>query len=183
LLLIGEGQSIFEGSTLGKILGFTSKIINPEKILNQVTGKESIFENSIFDERTKIILKKSEASVGVLIDKGFSGTGTVFIPVFSSTDSFLLNYAQKLINNSGSQITIMDTAGEVQNNLQFKEAIRSIEQIAPNHIQLVKDKTIEKNFLKRQQLMVVSLKSWKKLIETKSPWLTDIPSTLIIKEK
>ena len=45
LLLIGVGQSILDGSLLGKILGFTTRIINPEKLLNQVTGKENLFEN------------------------------------------------------------------------------------------------------------------------------------------
>ena len=35
LLLIGVGQSIFQGSLLGKFLGFTTGIINPEKILKQ----------------------------------------------------------------------------------------------------------------------------------------------------
>ena len=30
LLLVGFGQSIFEGTLLGKVLGFTTRIINPE---------------------------------------------------------------------------------------------------------------------------------------------------------
>ncbi len=183
LLLVGVGQSIFEGSLLGKVLGFTTKIINPETLINQMTGKERFFENSPFDDRTRLILKKSDASVGVLIDKGFMDCDTVFIPIFSNSDSFLMGYAQKLINNSRSQIIVLDATGEVQGDLQFKEVIRSIEQIAPNHIHLIREKTIEKRFLEKQHLMVVSLKSWKKLVQSNSLWLTDIPSTLIIKEK
>lgn len=183
LLLIGEGQSIFEGSMLGKVLGFTSKIISPEKLYNQVTGKEGFFENSPFDERTKNILKKSEASVGILIDKEFESVSSVFIPVFSESDQFLLSYAQKLINNSGSQITFLDATGKLHNNLDFKESIRLIEQMAPNHIQLIKSKTIDREFLQRQNLMIIAHQSWKDLIETKSLWLADIPSTLILKEK
>jgi len=31
--------------------------------------------------------------------------------------------------------------------------------------------------------MLISMESWKYLIETKSDWLTSIPSTLIIAEK
>jgi len=183
LLLIGEGQSIFEGSMLGKVLGFTTKIINPENIFNQVIGKENLFEESPFDERTRNIIKKSEASVGILIDKGFVGTEIIFIPVFSDSDYFLVSYAQKLINNSGSQITFLDASGELSNNMQFRESIRSIEQLAPNHIQLVREKMIDKEFLEKQHLMILSLESWKKLVETKSLWLEGIPSTLIIKEK
>ncbi|RZS94862.1 cation:proton antiporter [Cecembia calidifontis] len=183
LLLIGEGQSIFEGSMLGKVLGFTTKFINPEKIYNQVTGKESFFENSPFDERTRNILKRSDSSVGILIDKGFESTDTVFIPVFSESDYFLVAYAQKLINNAGSQITFLDASGNLYQDIRFKESIRAIEQVAPNHIQLIKEKVIEKDFLQTQDLMIISLESWKGLLETKSLWLENIPSTLIIKEK
>src|SRR5690606_17108363 len=39
LLLVGVGQSVFEGTMLGRILGFTSKMINPEKLYETLTGK------------------------------------------------------------------------------------------------------------------------------------------------
>ena len=182
LLLIGLGQSIFEGSLLGKILGFTTRFINPEKLLNQVTGRENLFENSPFDERTKNILLKSKVPVGILIDKNFKSAATVFIPVFHENDTFLIQYAQKLINNSESQITILDVSAQIKSNPEFKEKIRGIEQKAPNHINLMNERIIDKEFLTNQNLMVVSFESWKKLIDTKSIWLSDIPTTLIIKE-
>lgn len=182
LLLIGLGQSIFEGSLLGKILGFTTRFINPEKILNQVTGKEGLFENSPFDERTRTILNKSKVPVGVLIDKGFMAAETIFMPVFSETDTFLLQYAQKFINNAQSQITILDVGGIIKYHPQLREKIRAIEQKAPNHITIINVRIIDKEFLAAQNLMIVSIESWKKLVDTKSLWLSDIPSTLILKE-
>jgi Kef-type K+ transport system membrane component KefB len=180
LLLIGIGQSIFEGSLLGKILGFTTKIIKPENILQKVTGKESLFEYSPFDERTRNILNSSLVPVGVLIDKNFSSTETVFIPIVSENDTFLIRFAQKLIKNSESQITIMDFSDHVKNNAVLKESIRAIEQKAPNHIHLLDERMIDKNFLSEHSLMVVSLLSWKKLMDSKSLWLSEIPSTLIL---
>src|SRR3989338_1824987 len=180
LLLIGVGQSIYEGSLLGKILGFTTKIINPEKLINQVTGKESLFENSPFDDRTRTILDKSDTSVGVLVDKGFEKIDQVFIPIFGEKDIYLILCAQKLIKNSGAQITVLDAVGQIKNNSEIKELIRSIEQFAPNHINLINERIIEKEFLKQNDLMITSANSWKKLIESKSVWLSDIPSTLIL---
>lgn len=181
LLLIGLGQSIYEGSLLGKILGFTTRFINPENLLNQVTGKESLFENAPFDERTKNIISKSKVPVGVLIDKGFTSADTVFIPVFSENDTFLIQFAQKLINNSESQITILDVAGQMKNNPDLKEKIRAIEHKAPNHINLLNERIIDKEFLASQNLMMVSIESWKKLVESKSLWLSEVPSTLMLK--
>ncbi|HCR76459.1 MAG TPA: cation/H(+) antiporter, partial [Chryseobacterium sp.] len=52
LLLIMLGKSMYEGSLLGRLLGFTTKIINPEKLLNTVKGKGNIFNNSPFDDFT-----------------------------------------------------------------------------------------------------------------------------------
>jgi len=164
-------------------LGFTTKIINPEKLINQVTGKESLFENSPFDDRTRTILGKSNTSVGVLIDKGFEKIDYVFIPIFSEKDIYLILFAQKFIKNSDSQITILDAAGQIKNNSEIKELIRAIEQFAPNHINLIHERVIEKHFLKQNNLMIVSANSWKKLIETKSVWLSEIPSTLILSDK
>jgi len=182
LLLVGVGQSIFEGSLLGKILGFTTRFINPEKLLNQVTGKESLFENSPFDDKTKNILNKSKVPVGVLIDKNFTSVETVFIPVFSDKDVFLIHFAQKLIHNSESQITLLDVGGHIQNHPELKEKIRAIEHRAPNHIQVLSERILEKNFLNEQKLMLVSLESWKELVDSKSIWLSEIPSTLILKD-
>jgi Kef-type K+ transport system membrane component KefB len=183
LLLIGLGQSIFEGSLLGKVLGFTTQIINPEKILNSVTGRERLFDNSPFDERTQLILARSEAAVGIFIDKKLTNINRVFIPVFMASDTGLIRYAQKLIHNNEAQVIVIDAVGEIKNNAGLKESIRAIEQTAPNHITLQSEKNIDKNFLMQQDLMIVSHESWRQLVETKSPWLQDIPSTLIIADK
>lgn len=180
LLLIMLGKSMYEGSLLGRLLGFTTKIINPEKLLNTVKGKSYIFNNSPFDDFTLQILDKTNIPVGVLVDKGFCSAEKVFIPIFNLSDFYLLEYAKRLINNNNSQIIILDVAGQIRNNIEVKELIRSIEQVAPNHITLYNEKKIEKEFLNSQDLMLISKKSWRSLIDSKSLWLSDIPSTLII---
>ncbi len=183
LLLIGLGQSIFEGSLLGKILGFTTRIINPEKLLNTVTGREKLFTDSPFDERTRLILSKSQVPVGILINKNLTEIERLFIPIFDVRDAFLIQYAQKLIYNSGVQIIIIDAIGQLKNNAEMKERIRAIEQNAPNHIAVQSETNLEKSFLQEQDLMLISLESWKKLVDSKSLWLSHIPSTLIISDK
>lgn len=180
LLLIMLGKSMYEGSLLGRLLGFTTKIINPEKLLNTVKGKSSIFNNSPFDDFTLQILDKTNIPVGVLVNRDFDNAKKVFVPIFNLGDFYLLEYAKRLINNNNSQIILLDVAGQMRNNLEVKELIRSIEQVAPNHITVLNERKIEKEFLESQDLMLISSKSWRGLINTKSLWLSDIPSTLII---
>lgn len=181
LTIIGIGQSVFQGTLLGKVLGFTTKIINPERLYGTLTGREKLFENTVFDERTKQILKTIKVPLGVFVNKNFEKADTVFIPVFSVKDSFLLVYAQKLISNNGSMISILDVTGTIKQNPEMKEAIRLIELTAPNHIALFNQNKIEKEFLIRQDLMLISIESWQNAIETQSIWLSGAPSTLIIK--
>ncbi len=69
LMLIGIGQSIYEGSFLGKVLGFTTSIMSPERLKNKLTGKEKLFDKSHFDERTREILIGANIPVGILIEK------------------------------------------------------------------------------------------------------------------
>jgi len=181
LLLVGLGQSIFEGTLLGKVLGLTTRIINPDRLIDKFTGKEGLFENSPFDERTRQIVAKSKMAVGILVDKNLDEINNIFMPIFSEEDAFLIEYAQKLIHNNGSQIIVLDAVGQIKSNAQIRENIRSIEQTAPNHIMVTNEKTIRKEFLEEQDLMLISLESWKKLIDSHSIWLNNTPSVLIIK--
>ena len=180
-LLIGLGQSIFEGTLLGKVLGFTTRIINPDRFIDKITGKEGLFENSPFDERTRQIVANSKMPVGIFVDKDLEEINRVFMPVFKKEDAFLIEFAQKLIHNNGSQITVLDAVGQIKSNPEIQESVRSIEQIAPNHIMMMQERTLKKEFLEEQDLMIISLDSWKKLVDSQSVWLANLPSVLIIK--
>ncbi len=181
LLLVGMGRSIFDETFLGRILGFTTQIVNPDRLIDKFTGREGLFENSPFDERTRHIIVKSKMPVGIFIDKDLEEIDQVFLPIFSKEDAFLIEYAKKLINNNGSQISVLDAEGEIKNNSDIQERIRSIEQIAPNHIMIMLDKRIRKEFLQSQDLMIISLESWKNIIADDADWLVDVSSVLIIK--
>ena len=180
LLLIGLGQSIFEGSLLGRILGFTTRIINPEKLIHTVTRKGKLYNSLPLDDRTDLILSKTKISVGILIDKKLEKVEKVFIPIFHNSDSFLIQYAQKFIHNADAQVIVLDAVGKIKNHTDMKEQIRAIEQKAPNHIAIINEKAMDKSFFEGHDLVVMSLDTWKTLVETKSHWLSDIPSTLIL---
>lgn len=181
LLLIGLGKSIFEGTILGKVIGFTTRIINPDRLIDKFTGKEGLFENSPFDERTRQIISRTKMPIGIFIDKDLQQVNHVFIPIFTSEDSFLIEYAQKLIYNNNSEVILLDVNGHLNTNFVMKSAIDSLEQKYPNNIDLITDKIIRKEFLDQQDLMLISLESWKQLVDSRSTWLSSVPSVLILK--
>ncbi|MEJ7588077.1 MAG: cation:proton antiporter [Ferruginibacter sp.] len=181
LLLVGFQQSIFEGSLLGKVLGFTSRIINPNRFINKVTGKEKLFENSPFDERTQSILTKTEVPVGILIDKNLPIIKRVFLPMFDVADVFLLLYAQKLVSNNGTRVTMMDMTGNARDGINYIEAVKEIRTRYPDNISILEEIKIERKFLQQYDLMLISVDGWKKLLVAQSLWLSHTPSNLILK--
>lgn len=181
LLLVGLGKSIFEGTLLGKVLGFTTRIINPDRLIDKFTGKEGLFENSPFDERTRQIISKSKMPLGVLIDKDLQQVKNVFIPLFFPEDTFLMDYCQKLIYNSNANISVLDINNLVKSNFVMQSALQSLEDKYPNNMTLLQERIMKKEFLTKQDLMIISLESWKKLVDSQSVWLSNVPSVLILK--
>jgi Kef-type K+ transport system membrane component KefB len=181
LLLVGLGKSIFEGSLLGKVLGFTTRIINPDRLIDKFTGKEGLFENSPFDERTRQIIAKTKTPIGILIDKDLTKVEQVIIPIFRAEDTFLLDYAQKMIYNNNSQIMILDVNENLNSNFVLKSALNSLEQKYPQNVTLINNRIIKKDFLAKLDLMIISVESWKILLDKYSIWLRRVPSVLIFK--
>lgn len=181
LVLVNLGKSIFEGTLLGKILGFTTRIINPDRLLDKFIGKEGLFENSPFDDRTRLILSKSKIPVGILIDKDLTEVNDVFVPIFSAEDAFLIEFAEKLIYNSDSKITVLDIDEQLSSNSEVETAIQKLTQSYPDNISVLTENDMKAGFLAQQNLMMISLDSWKKLVDSQSVWLSTIPSVLIVK--
>ncbi|AWA28990.1 cation/H(+) antiporter [Flavobacterium magnum] len=181
LLLVGLGHSIFEGTLLGKVLGYTTRIINPDRLLDKFTGKEGLFENSPFDERTRQIIAKSKMPVGILVDKNLEKLQNAFMPIFTAEDAFLFDYAQKLIVNNDARITLMDPNHAIRDNKALYGRIDEIEKGKPDYISMQEDRVMKKDFLEKMDIMIISLESWKKLVNSQSTWLSNIPSVLIIK--
>jgi Kef-type K+ transport system membrane component KefB len=181
LVLVGLGKSIFEGTILGKVLGFTSRIINPDRLLDKFTGKEGLFENSPFDDRTRLIISKTKTPLGILIDKDLQKVNKVFVPIFGIGDVFLIDYAQKMIYNNDSQVTILDNDSQAKNNFIIENAVAALEEKYPNNIAVFNPEKLNKPFLFQQDLVIISIETWKKLVDDQVEWLSDIPSVLIVK--
>jgi Kef-type K+ transport system membrane component KefB len=181
LVLVGLGKSIFEGTLLGKVLGFTSRIINPDRLLDKFKGKEGLFENSPFDDRTRLIISKTKTPLGILIDKDLHHVDKVFVGVYAIGDVFLIDYAQKLIFNNDSHVTIFENHGQSKNNFIIENALAALEQKYPNNIEVLHPEKISKPLLTEQDLVIFSLETWKKMVDDEVSWLTDIPSVLIVK--
>jgi hypothetical protein len=85
------------------------------------------------------------------------------------------------MRNNNSKINILDMNGFLKNNFVIQSAVAVLLQKFPNNINVISDKDLNTTFLKQQDLMLISLESWKSIIDADTNWLVDISSVLIIK--
>lgn len=181
LLLIGLGRSVYEGTLLGKILGTTTRIINPERLIDSISGRGKIFSSPLFDERTEQLLNDSEIPTGVFIDKELQDIRTVLVAIDSLSDSFLLIYVQKLIHNTSAQITILDTRGTVHGSSELLETIKAASTASAHPIQILTPEELAAQQADKPDMMLISVSGWGKGVREQSPWLSHSASVLILK--
>ncbi|MFT4024317.1 MAG: cation:proton antiporter [Flavihumibacter sp.] len=180
LLMIGVGSSVYEGTLLGRILGVTNKIISPDLLYGTLTGREKLFDNSIFDEQVRHIISRTKTSVGIFIDKKIPVITHILILLQSADDQALLSYAQKLLRNGQVHLKVVRIGGAV-NNEDLQEKILALDKNGASIELAGAREYFDPTFLTGQHLMLVSLDTWKMMEEQENGWMTNAPSILIIK--
>jgi Kef-type K+ transport system membrane component KefB len=183
LLIIGIGNSVYEGTVLGRMFGFMKRITSPRRVVESIVGKEKLFKAAIFDDTVNNIIRESKVPVGILIDKKLEKLNEVFMPFLTVSDVFLLEYAQKLIHNSQSRISIMDPEGIIGSHPDIQQTIETLKQVAPDHIEILESRKVDPEILDETDLVLISIESWRKAVESRIKWIADAPSVLIIKNQ
>jgi hypothetical protein len=181
MAVVGIGRSIYAGTLLGRIVGITSRIINPERLIDTLTGREKLFEQTEFDDRVRLIVREARVPVGIYVEKGLQKLERVIVPLYALSDSPLLTYAQKLVHNNGSQVTFVDVAGVFDQSPEVLTTAQAMANAAPDHVRLVREGDLNEDILRDQDLLLIGLDSWRRAVEKQSPWLSSAPSMLIMR--
>jgi Kef-type K+ transport system membrane component KefB len=161
LLLVGAGQSIFEGTFLGQMIGLGATALQPEKLIGSLIGKSSSFKgNKLLDDKNTPFIKHSKIPVGIFVDHKLESIESVLIVISSVSDVFLFFYAKKIIRNSSASISILDHKGLIESNFDLKEEVTGLEQISSNGVQLISRSIWDDNLLNDYQLLIASVDSY-----------------------
>jgi len=179
LLMVGMGRSVFEGTLLGKILGFTTKFINPDKLYDTITGKEKLLDEALLDDRTKYILRNTSLPLAIFVDRGLSGVEKILVPVLSKDDVSLLPFLQRLILNNDSEVTIA-SAVALDKNAEFRDFKNSINENGKK-FSIGGEEWFNTTMMEKEDLIVLSFDTWKHLVQEKADMLQNSPSLLIIR--
>jgi len=182
LLLVGSGKPLLKGTFLGDLLGFTTRVIDPSKLIGTLTGRESLLPgDDQLDPRLKQFIEGAQCSVGILMDKHFDEAHEVLLPVFAPGDSFLFHYAERLMHNVEAHVTVLDVAGLTQRDPAFRAETQRLQDQASGRLTILEQRAVDKPFLDRFDFLLISYASWSRLAESRSLWLAHVPSTLLIK--
>lgn len=181
MAIVGIGRSIYQGTLLGRLVGITSRIINPERLIDTITGREKLFEHTEFDDRVRMFVRDARIPLGIYVEKGLEKLDRVVVPLYSLGDSPLLTYAQKLVHNNGSHVTFLDVGGVFHQSPEVLTTAKAMEQAAPDHVRLVTEGDLNEAMLRDQDLLLIGLDSWRRAVEKQSPWLSSAPSMLIMR--
>ncbi len=177
ILLMGAGQSIFQGSILGNIMGLTVNALNPEKVIGTIIGKDSILpETKILDNKTRYFLESSKCSVGIFVDRGFESPRQLMVYISSTADLFLMKYARLFQQNTLATIIVYDP-------YQLCDREIFINQNTEDARLIFSDANVEfkEEFFKDFDLLISSHNGWKEKTDGKKTTTLFIPSAIIIK--
>jgi len=181
MAIVGIGRSIYEGTLLGRLVGLTSRIINPERLIETLTGREGLFEQTEFDDRVRMIVREARIPIGIYVDKQLEKVDRVVVPLFTLGDGPLLTFAQKLVHNNGSAVTFVDLGGVFEQSPEVLSVLKGMEAAAPDHVSLSDSTTLSEALLNGQDLMLIGLDSWRRAVEKEEAWLSHAPSMLIMR--
>lgn len=184
------------GSTL-LIFGVKSDIFNPavyrkfSTLKSNPTLSESDVKSKMYYQEWEVLNKVADlfdmnpVTTCLFINKRVDNLDRIFIPILNNSDVRVLpSVITRLTRKDNTEYMIWDAIGEMESNAKLQKFFSSCQKVPEISVQLWEnDRKIDLDFISKQNLMLISLDGWSKLLKTNLPWIESLPSTLIIKYK
>lgn len=183
-LLVGAGLSL-SGIPFFKESPMFRNIKWLNRIANNISKQQTFFyPGTLIKDKTRYFIENSNCSVGVFVNRGFTGITSTVVLLQSESDEFLLRYARRLIrNNSEVTINIVDINKLSTSSEVIRQGITDLRQQYPNEVKVNKATRLSSSALSKQSFMLISYQTWNILSTSDKKELKNIPSTLIINKK
>lgn len=172
LLLVGAGLEHSTRKTDREIMAQRSSLRRRIGRLAEATEK-LMSASGLLRDKTDFFCHNSSASVGTLIDQGFTTPKRILLIVDSAEDMRLLPYGRVLASNNGGSLSILP----VKANLDFSDSLHK------SDILLEEVKHPPMSTLADYDFMLVSYNPWLRIKLFDEGELTSLPSTLILNLK
>lgn len=183
-LLVGAGVSL-SGIHFFKQTHLFNRISWLNRFINKVSQKQVFFyPGSLIRDKTRYFIENSNCSVGIFVNRGFSGISSTIVVLNSETDDFLLRYSRRLLrNNPQTTVHLIDPNKLTVSHEPIKKGWEQLREQFPGAVKLLRNSKLTPALLQKYSFMLISYQSWNRLTETDNAQLVSIPSTLIINKK
>jgi hypothetical protein len=161
------------------MLDVSGRLINPARVFSAVSGKEKLFEKTLFDEKVSHIVRSLKVPAGILVDNDLEKIERIFVPFVVDADVLALGYAARMVANHGATLHVADLSW---NGKQAPPAVSELQQAYPEKVALLSNPKIDRKLVESFDLMLVSMEGWKKLVAGRQRWLRNSTSVLIIND-
>lgn len=179
ILLMECGHSIYDGSALGKILGFTARIMNLEQLYRTISGKTQATSWDLIDESIASVAKRIDLDLGILVPKRMRQLRNIMIPFAGLNDIFLLQYLRNMTADPGVSVTLATTGSDAIQSIEVATGAAG-SFLKSEAIKLVDIVSVSRKEISEADLIIAGLDTWVELVRQNPDWASADSSTLII---
>lgn len=117
MVMMESGQSVYEGSALGRILGFTAQVVSLDLLKRWMSKKVPNGWNTL-DHSAEIVARRLNTNFGLFFSKCDKKVDHLIVPFSGLKDIFLLQYVKNAAQNKVPKISVVATEDEVVHKLQ-----------------------------------------------------------------
>lgn len=140
-----------------------------------VGSAQPLFDKNILGGRISKILNQVQCDALVFDDRGLNQVQQILVLYYDETDQVALQYAWMLANNQNAAVQIVNLSNQTLETIIANEA----EELPVSEL---KEKVLNKEVLKRFDLLIVNRDKWRQLLENNSQWIQHSPSLIIIQK-
>lgn len=179
LLLVGLGPDEINFRTAEKYGQLMNYQPNTETaILSQFGEKETGMLKNV-----SALLNRNKVPTGIFLDHGLTETTRIFIPVLCKADVHIFTFIYQAAQKENVQIMVWDAVGIIPSEPKMQKLYQFIVKKSDGRVHLWDDnKKIENDFIQHQDLVIIGIDGWRKLIGAPLSWREALPSMLIIKD-
>lgn len=179
------------------IYGMSSENITPSLCsrLSKLKGNPTISESDIKEQfkpnewlmmnRVSELFEMNPVVTCLFINNNLKSLNKFFVPILGSTDVKVLpTTVTRFARKEKAEFMIWDGIGAIEHDQKLQKFYSNCQKQTEDKTHLWDtDKKIEVDFIQIQDLCIMGVEGWNKLVRTNLPWIEHLPSTLIIKSK
>lgn len=171
------------------LLGIGNQVLTPDawqkyvRIKDGEVGETPLKSGGYSLKGVSTLLMRNPVSTGIFIENNFNIPRNIFTPLLHKDDVSVFPYLFQLAQLTHVKVTVWDAIGIIETDAKVQKIYQYILKKTDNRVVLWdNDKKIDSSFINNQDLVIIGITGWDKLIGTSIPWVNTLPSTLIIKE-